>query len=474
MVCLCAACQQLRTRTLGEIPLVRESPQAQQLLAHVIQRWFFAILEGSQCLEFCGSPWPALPDHYSDHDGDGHHQVLRALCHGEPACDWLIYECSPPIYVWRWDEAARPSLLRKLFMEALTFAVIPSGMSVVEVVKRDQAKRRDLDALHRSRHSHPDAQEIGLMRFLVQGDHGPHSSARPDLHTLCPYLFDFRSEITPGRSDQGECDLVFTDAHQRVWCVVEVKHMDVSSHGKTARSRRTSKRSQVREQAINNRKRLFDRLKSPEPNQSRSTGGNGTDAPVPSMLLVLAATLTNENVEPQWVTEADALAVRALLDVSASASRRINPAQRALLPSSSDAPAGQAALLLGAGLFLGGCLLRLASAPGDKSPSAPELRQRRMPQHSPPAAAHARAFSSAEQKYAPRSDRANQSESSPHPSQLETLNRRQSELTAVESRPSEARFHLPAALDRCPVPVQQRHPSRCTVTAADSAAAPWV
>lgn len=61
-------------------------------------------------------------------------------------------------------------------------------------------------------------------------------------------VFDYEWEVTPGHTNGGRGDLVFTDGAGS-YAVVEVKFIDKGRSGSTARSKRTDSRKRVWEQA---------------------------------------------------------------------------------------------------------------------------------------------------------------------------------------------------------------------------------
>lgn len=82
--------------------------------------------------------------------------------------------------------------------------------------------------------------EFQLLRNLVVDGH--------PLLVEFPLVYDYEWEVTPGRTDGGCGDLVFTDGDGN-FAVVEVKFIDIGRTGHTVRVKRTKARSQVRDQA---------------------------------------------------------------------------------------------------------------------------------------------------------------------------------------------------------------------------------
>lgn len=67
-----------------------------------------------------------------------------------------------------------------------------------------------------------------------------------------PYLVDDEWEVSPGQTNKGRGDLVFTDGHGH-WATVETKWIDGGTDGGSGKTRRTSKRTKrrkVEKQAI--------------------------------------------------------------------------------------------------------------------------------------------------------------------------------------------------------------------------------
>ena len=64
-----------------------------------------------------------------------------------------------------------------------------------------------------------------------------------------PYLIEDEWEVEIGKSDEGKGDLVFANEHD-CFAVVEIKYINHKSGGRTSSTRRTTKRSKVKEQAI--------------------------------------------------------------------------------------------------------------------------------------------------------------------------------------------------------------------------------
>lgn len=233
MGCFCDTCQQLARRKLRAIPIVN-LPQSRQLLAFVFQRMLVAALNDQHSFKLSISRWPGLPQHYFSHDGNGHDQLLRALAKGAISSP-EISECIPPIYFWRWGDDDTKKFFQTLLLEAFEFAALPSNLTIEEVRNHDCIRREELLALCMNRSTRSDSEEVYLMHYFVS-----QCSRLSNMFKLCQLLVDFHCVVLPGRSNQGECDLIMTDVHQRLWCIIEVKHIDTESQGRTARSRRTS------------------------------------------------------------------------------------------------------------------------------------------------------------------------------------------------------------------------------------------
>lgn len=311
MVCTCLKSRTLSDRSLSQIPLVQH-PEAARFLAYVLQRWFFEILIGSNSFELRIAEWPGLPRQCQNCEGDGHDQLLRALIHKD--AKYIIYEVNPPIYEWTWEPSNLSNCIESLIPTAFHCASIASDFSVGQVKIHDQNERDKFQSLYERRLFKPNQSEIEVIQSFLNSP--SHESDDHQLLELCPYLVSFFSPVVPGRSDLGECDLIFTDALQRVWCVVEVKYIDNLRNGKTVQVRRTQNRKEVKEQAIANRKRVFHQWKMPD----RSPWGsvladqpNSSNSSVPSMMVVLAGSLTNESAF-KWATEADRLIADAVLN----------------------------------------------------------------------------------------------------------------------------------------------------------------
>lgn len=81
----------------------------------------------------------------------------------------------------------------------------------------------------------------------------------PDELARFPFLVDDEWEVSPGKTDKGRGDLLFTDGAGG-FAVVEVKFIDNDRTGKTARTKRNDSRSKVVEQARRYAAELRDRL----------------------------------------------------------------------------------------------------------------------------------------------------------------------------------------------------------------------
>lgn len=91
--------------------------------------------------------------------------------------------------------------------------------------------------------------EFALLRKLI-------AAPPKGLHEAVPCLYDHEWEVEPGRSQSGKGDIVMTNG-TGTYAVVEVKWLNMDASGRTARSRRTRKRSQVEEQAIRYAREFF-------------------------------------------------------------------------------------------------------------------------------------------------------------------------------------------------------------------------
>ena len=83
--------------------------------------------------------------------------------------------------------------------------------------------------------------EFGRKRAVV-------TEGLPDLAEF-PFLIEDEWELSPGHTNEGRGDLVFADGAGR-FAVVEVKDINFERSGRTARSKRTSSRKLVKEQAL--------------------------------------------------------------------------------------------------------------------------------------------------------------------------------------------------------------------------------
>lgn len=108
-------------------------------------------------------------------------------------------------------------------------------MDRVEAQDRDNVLRAFFEG-KRWDHNH----EFVLKRALVRRS--------PELLPAFPFLVEDEWEVSPGRTDQGRGDLIFTDG-EGAFAVVEVKYIDIDRSGRTARTKRTHSRSKVRDQA---------------------------------------------------------------------------------------------------------------------------------------------------------------------------------------------------------------------------------
>ncbi len=97
---------------------------------------------------------------------------------------------------------------------------------------------RELREMFAARECEPDF-EYGLKRELVLRSH----SLLPNY----PFVVMHEWEVEEGRSQYGQGDLVFTDGRGQ-FAVVEVKYLPEHS-GRTARTKRTKARKEVRAQA---------------------------------------------------------------------------------------------------------------------------------------------------------------------------------------------------------------------------------
>jgi len=228
--------------------------------------------------------WPGLPDYYCEHEGDSYHTLLRAIHRGCPfTLNYLIYESSPPIYEWRWQSGQRLTLLAFFQTQALHHAA--AGLSHDIIQRRDSEARAKLQALA-SRSSSPtkDEREVELMHRLVS--HCP----RPDSNlALFPFLWGVELELHAGLSQHGSIDLLFCNADATIFCVVEVKHLDLDGTGHTARVRRTKKRSKVQQQALDYRDKLVGKWTMAWPTEC-----HGVTEQRPPFHYILAATYINE------------------------------------------------------------------------------------------------------------------------------------------------------------------------------------
>lgn len=104
-----------------------------------------------------------------------------------------------------------------------------------EAVRRDRILRAFFDGKDWDQND-----EFLLKRRLVSES----STLLPDF----PFVIDDEWEFEPGHTNEGRGDLIFTDAQGR-FAVVELKYIDNTRSGATARKKRTKDRSKVVEQA---------------------------------------------------------------------------------------------------------------------------------------------------------------------------------------------------------------------------------
>ncbi|MFT4623632.1 MAG: hypothetical protein ACI8PZ_002288 [Myxococcota bacterium] len=108
-------------------------------------------------------------------------------------------------------------------------------MERAEAERRDRVMRVYFDGKDWDRND-----EFALKRDLVRRSH--------DLLPHHPFLVEDEWDVVSGHTNHGRGDLVFTDGEGR-FAVVEVKYINLTSSGATARRRRTKCRRQVHQQA---------------------------------------------------------------------------------------------------------------------------------------------------------------------------------------------------------------------------------
>ena len=83
--------------------------------------------------------------------------------------------------------------------------------------------------------------EFLLIQRIINGD------IKDELLSKYSYVYDYEWEVFDGASNLGKGDLVFTDGKSN-FLVVECKYIDLDDQGSTARTRRTKKRKDIKEQ----------------------------------------------------------------------------------------------------------------------------------------------------------------------------------------------------------------------------------
>lgn len=86
--------------------------------------------------------------------------------------------------------------------------------------------------------------EFQLIQKIVRGK-------REDVNQYLqeyPYIWDYEWEVTPNYSNLGKGDLIFFNGKSS-FLIIECKYIDHEQFGSTAKTRRTKKRSQIKDQA---------------------------------------------------------------------------------------------------------------------------------------------------------------------------------------------------------------------------------
>jgi hypothetical protein len=115
---------------------------------------------------------------------------------------------------------------------------------------------------------HEAARRDRVMRAYFEGKDWDHNdefvlkrqfvARSAELLPAHPFLIDDEWDVVAGETNQGRGDLVFTDG-EGGYAVVEVKYLRDRS-GRTARSKRTKSRKEVREQAVTYARAIASRI----------------------------------------------------------------------------------------------------------------------------------------------------------------------------------------------------------------------
>ena len=275
MSCLCPTCQRLSKRTLSELPDHAGRPQlvldlcSGYLELVRTQRWDD---DFRSALTFENTPSQyGMPSVNYLHEGAEFSATLMAFAiHMNMGLQ--IKNSKPEVYIFTLGcliPSEVPLTIFPLFGAAYHHTLY-AQCNTQDILKRDTVMSHNI-LLDDSK-----MPELLLLQHLV--------AHRVELLPACKFLYDCEWEPYPGRSDKGTGDAVFTNG-RGVFVIVEVKHLNLSETGVTARRRRTKKRKQVVEQAIKYAS-LFRKSN-------------------PSALCVIPATFTNEDEQVQLVSAVD-------------------------------------------------------------------------------------------------------------------------------------------------------------------------
>lgn len=83
--------------------------------------------------------------------------------------------------------------------------------------------------------------EFLLIQRIINGD------KKEKILSKYPYVYDYEWEVFDGASNLGKGDLVFTNGKSN-FLIVECKYIDLEAQGRTARTRKTKKRKEIKDQ----------------------------------------------------------------------------------------------------------------------------------------------------------------------------------------------------------------------------------
>eukprot|EP01028_Stygiella_incarcerata_P006535 TRINITY_DN2668_c1_g3_i1.p1 TRINITY_DN2668_c1_g3~~TRINITY_DN2668_c1_g3_i1.p1 ORF type:complete len:672 (+),score=181.94 TRINITY_DN2668_c1_g3_i1:362-2377(+) len=99
-----------------------------------------------------------------------------------------------------------------------------------------------LDSIHRP-YMHLRGHELGDQEALLGSEFVEEEYVKKDW----PYVFAYEWPVAPGRTQWGKGDVILCDGEK--FLILEIKYINLDSHGATASTARTKRRKKVREQA---------------------------------------------------------------------------------------------------------------------------------------------------------------------------------------------------------------------------------